>query len=202
MKEGKTGFLVGCFGAEEVATEIPNLMLNLPFAEPKKKGRQAVRKKPAASSKEVFLASSEDELMEQEEEEHKQEEKSEEERDQPEEQQDEAQENEEEEESVEDLEVDEPNLPAPAEQPQAMPQATEETSPKPSTLDYKLEKYTKSGSVGIREKFGAKRQIFSLTSHTMLYDDVVTIANKTIEKLKAGIDASVVEAWGKSQLKK
>jgi hypothetical protein len=49
---------------------------------------------------------------------------------------------------------------------------------------YKMEKYRKSNSIGIRRKFGDGKQIFSLSSKNLTFEDLEKIALQVIDKLK------------------
>ena len=71
------------------------------------------------------------------------------------------------------------------EQHDAMVDETETVHYKKQKYIYKMEKYNKSNSIGIRRKFGDGKQIFSLSSKKLTFEDLEKLALQVIGKLKA-----------------
>ena len=76
-------------------------------------------------------------------------------------------------------------------------------------VGYRLEKYYKLNAVGIRRKHGDGKQVFSLRSKTVNFEDLLQLAAQTVEKLlqdcsEPNVDISLVEAnikqWAKDRL--
>ncbi len=51
-------------------------------------------------------------------------------------------------------------------------------------MEYKLEKYSKAGSVGIRRMFGDKKQIFSLRNNNWSFKQLLELGQLVAKKLK------------------
>ena len=74
---------------------------------------------------------------------------------------------------------------------------------------YKLEKYRKTNSVGIRRKFADCKQVFSLSSKSFSFEHLVAVGEKAIEMLQskteqpdyvlADVEQEVL-IWGKAQI--
>ncbi len=100
------------------------------------------------------------------------------------------------------------------EQPDAMADETETVHYKDDYKNeeyiYKMEKYKKSNSIGIRRKFGDGKQIFSLSSKSLTFQDLEKLALQVIDKLKVqslkpnfefvNVELAVKE-WAHMQLK-
>ena len=95
--------------------------------------------------------------------------------------------------------------------PPANPELDAETAhyPENEKCVYKLEKYRKSNSVGIRRKFGDGKQVFALSSKTCTFEHLVSLGEQVIEMLQSkteqpGYVLADVEQealiWGKAQI--
>eukprot|EP00974_Lingulodinium_polyedra_P067752 6559112-Lingulodinium_polyedra.AAC.1 len=60
--------------------------------------------------------------------------------------------------------------------------------------------YKANGSWGVRQKFGAKKQVMSVCKTKAPADALEAIARKCLEKLNQGDEVSDVRAWSKEQL--
>ena len=66
---------------------------------------------------------------------------------------------------------------------------------------YRLEKYTKVHSIGIRQKFGKKKQVFSVSSKTKPWDDLVRMAEHIVHSLQHdGWTEEMAKQWAEQQL--
>ena len=81
--------------------------------------------------------------------------------------------------------------------------------PENETCTYKLEKYRKTNSVGIRRKFADCKQVFSLSSKDCSFEHLVSLGEQVIEMLQSKTDqpnyvlADVEQEaliWGKAQI--
>ena len=73
------------------------------------------------------------------------------------------------------------------EQHDAMGDETETVHYKNEEYIYKMEKYHKSNSIGIRRKFGDGKQIFSLSNKKLTFEDLEKLALQAIDKLNAAL---------------
>ena len=201
MSKGKGAFLMACFPGEEAfATEIPNVLLDLPEVMKRPSSKPMVCKRPAGSSRKkrrVELEEASEAAEEAEEEQEEAEEEEEEEAadpdqlDRPEVEWEDAPEA-----PAEDsFEASEDALEAPKE---AQAPAGRVAPAAPGELRYSSMFYKASGTWAFRQKFGDKKQIFQLTKRSLTASAHAELKDQVLLKLNSGQDPQQVEQWARA----